>query len=448
MPDTPGGGPAQGTSHRQQTWCDVLPIHPAADLFPLMATDELRELGEDIKKNGLTSPIAIVTRKDAKGWHYQLLDGRNRLDAMELVGITFKIARSNGQCWLEIPDLERQLYPALNVDADPYAYVISANIHRRHLDTSQRAMIAARLANMRQGERTDLPSIEGRLVSQQQAAELLNVGIASVERAKIVRELGEPELVAAVECGVVSVTAAADIATQSIEKQREIVARGEREILEAAKEIRAKRIAKQRAAWLARTLEVSKCNAPLPRDRRYPVILADPPWKFEAYDLESGMTRAAEVHYPTMTTEEICALAVADLATPDAALFLWATSPHLEDALRVIEAWGFTYRTNAVWVKESPGLGYWVRNQHETLLIAARGNMRSPSEGTRPPSSASRREHSRKPDETYQLIERMYPELPKIELFARGHREGWDRWGNEAPAAEPDIPDFLLRMVP
>src|SRR5262249_810393 len=200
------------------------------------------------------------------------------------------------------------------------------------------------------------------------------------------------------------------------------------------------------------TLELSKCNAPLPRDHLYPVILADPPWKYEAYDLESGMTRAAEVHYPTMTTDEICALAVPDLATPDAALFLWATSPHLEDAFRVIEAWGFEYRTNVVWVKESPGLGYWFRNQHELLLVAARGSMRSPSEGTRPPSviTAPRRKHSRKPDEAYELIERMYPELPKIELFARSARESWAAWGNQAPSTDDrlHIPKFLRRDLP
>jgi N6-adenosine-specific RNA methylase IME4 len=168
-----------------------------------------------------------------------------------------------------------------------------------------------------------------------------------------------------------------------------------------------------------------------------PIILADPPWKYTAYDAESGMERAAEVHYPTLPTEDICAFPVASLATPDAALFLWCTSPHLPDALQVIGAWGFTYRTNCVWVKQSPGLGYWVRNQHEILLIAARGNMRSPPEGARPPSviTAPRRGHSEKPVAAYELIERMYPELPKIELFARNKRDGWAVWGNQAGEA-------------
>jgi N6-adenosine-specific RNA methylase IME4 len=101
--------------------------------------------------------------------------------------------------------------------------------------------------------------------------------------------------------------------------------------------------------------------------------------------------------------------------------------------LKVLDDWGFTYKTHIVWVKHAPGLGYWVRNRHELLIIAARGNMRSPAEGV---IDARRREHSRKPDEAHALIERMYPELPKIELFARGEaRPGWVTWGNEAQAA-------------
>jgi N6-adenosine-specific RNA methylase IME4 len=134
----------------------------------------------------------------------------------------------------------------------------------------------------------------------------------------------------------------------------------------------------------------------------------------------------------------ICKLPVGDLATPDAVLFMWTTAPYLRQAFEVLAAWGFEYCTHFAWVKDRPALGYWVRNQHELLLIAKRGNPPTPRPGDRPPSviNAARREHSRKPDETYDLIEGMYPELPKIELFARGMRKGWHAWGNEAAAPE------------
>jgi N6-adenosine-specific RNA methylase IME4 len=123
-------------------------------------------------------------------------------------------------------------------------------------------------------------------------------------------------------------------------------------------------------------------------------------------------------------------------------LFLWAPTPLLPEAWRVMEAWGFSYRSMIVWVKLNPngeglslGMGQWTRLQNENLLIASRGDFPCPAPAARPPSvlMAPRREHSRKPDEVYRLIEEMYPHpgLPRIELFARNARPGWAAWGNE-----------------
>jgi N6-adenosine-specific RNA methylase IME4 len=231
-------------------------------------------------------------------------------------------------------------------------------------------------------------------------------------------------------------------------KQRgEIITRRERETLATAKAIRAAKTVAHRAKWEARIIALSNRAAPLPRYRRYPILLADPPYPFAAYAAASGLDRSAERHYPTLSIKEICELPVADLATSDAALSLWCTSPRLPDGLRVMGAWGFQYRSSLVWIKDRIGLGYWVRNQHEHLLVGVRGKMRSPLPAARPPSViyAARREHSRKPDEAYVLIERMYPKLPKIELFARHAWPGWDAWGNEAPAAAPAAPGALLK---
>jgi N6-adenosine-specific RNA methylase IME4 len=235
-----------------------------------------------------------------------------------------------------------------------------------------------------------------------------------------------------------------------LDETSEIVAHGDKNILAAAKAIRATKTAAHRAHWEARVIALSNRAAPLPRDRRWPILLADPPYPFTAYAAASGLDRSAERHYPTLPIKEIFGLPVGNLATRDAALFLWCTSPRLPDGLRVMAAWGFEYRTAIVWVKHTIGLGYWVRNQHELLLIGARGKMRSPPPAARPSSVvvSARREHSRKPDEVYTLIEAAYPNLPKIELFARAARPGWDCWGNEASAATsaiPPAPDFLLR---
>jgi N6-adenosine-specific RNA methylase IME4 len=192
---------------------------------------------------------------------------------------------------------------------------------------------------------------------------------------------------------------------------------------------------KRRAARVTRINATIAHNAPLVAagDQPVPVIYADPPWQYEHVKTDN---RAIENHYPTMTLEAICALPVATIATPDAVLFLWATSPKLAEALRVVEAWGFTYRTCMAWIKPSIGMGYYVRQQHELLLIASRGDLPVPEPARRPPSvlAADRGAHSAKPDEFYMVIERMYPEYPKRELFARATRDGWQQWGNQAGA--------------
>jgi N6-adenosine-specific RNA methylase IME4 len=187
----------------------------------------------------------------------------------------------------------------------------------------------------------------------------------------------------------------------------------------------------RREERIQKLVEISNGNAPLVTDRKYPIIYADPPWR---YELGAGFRAAAENHYPTMPLEEICALPVADIATPDAMLFLWATPPKLSESFQVISAWEFNYRTCAVWVKDKIGLGFYVRAQHELLLIAKRGDPPMPAESNRPASviTAARTAHSVKPIDFYELIERMYPELPKIELFCRSPREGWATWGNQA----------------
>jgi len=175
--------------------------------------------------------------------------------------------------------------------------------------------------------------------------------------------------------------------------------------------------------------EVTKILAPepepLPEDL-FNVIYADPPWQYEFSESSRG---APDQHYATMTLQEICDLKVP--SADDAILFLWATNPKLEEALQVIKKWGFQYRTNLVWVKDKIGTGFYVRGQHELLLIGKKGEIQAPEESDRPPSVlyAPRREHSQKPDEVYAVIERMYPQGKYLELFARNHREGWVSWG-------------------
>jgi len=164
---------------------------------------------------------------------------------------------------------------------------------------------------------------------------------------------------------------------------------------------------------------------PMPKGE-YRVLYADPPWQFA----NSGLEQSAAQHYPTMATADICNLHPPK--TP--VLFLWATAAMLPDALEVVRAWGYEYKTHMVWVKpKGSGIGWYLDTRHELLLICVRGSQHPEVK----PSSvieAATSTHSKKPESVYGTIESMY-KGPYLEMFARNRHEGWDAWGNETPAA-------------
>jgi N6-adenosine-specific RNA methylase IME4 len=174
-------------------------------------------------------------------------------------------------------------------------------------------------------------------------------------------------------------------------------------------------------------------------DQRYSTILADPPWQFQNRTGKMAPEHKRLLRYPTMELKEIMELPVAKMAAARSHLYLWVPNALLQDGLRVMEAWGFTYKTNIVWYKirkdggpDGRGVGFYFRNVTELLLFGLRGSMRTLQPGRTQVNivPTRKREHSRKPDEIYNLIEDCSPG-PYIELFARFRREGWDQWGNE-----------------
>lgn len=186
-------------------------------------------------------------------------------------------------------------------------------------------------------------------------------------------------------------------------------------------------------------------NTPALPDKKYKIIYADPPW---SYIRSAGTTNArglAKQHYPTMTAADICALPVRDISTEDAVCFMWATFPTIGDALKVMEAWGFRYKTAAfVWVKKNPksgvlawGMGAYTRANAEVVLLGTLEGVKAKdcvkSHKVHQIVEAPRRAHSQKPDEVRDRIVELMGDLPRIELFARSGAEGWDCWGNEAP---------------
>jgi N6-adenosine-specific RNA methylase IME4 len=177
----------------------------------------------------------------------------------------------------------------------------------------------------------------------------------------------------------------------------------------------------------------------------YKIVYADPPWTFKTWS-HKGKERSAEQHYGCMSIEDIKNLPVDDITQDNCSLFLWATDPLLPEALAVMEAWGFKYKTIAfVWTKlnkNAPqfmfnkedfftGMGYWTRANPELCLLGVKGKPVRESKAVRRLVVAPRREHSRKPDEVSERIVELMGNIPRIELFARQRRLGWDSYGNE-----------------
>ncbi|MBC7133515.1 MAG: S-adenosylmethionine-binding protein [Roseovarius sp.] len=180
--------------------------------------------------------------------------------------------------------------------------------------------------------------------------------------------------------------------------------------------------------------------------RRFQTILADPPWQFQNRTGKMAPEHKRLSRYPTMTLDEICDLPVEAVAGEPAHLYLWVPNALLPDGLKVMEHWGFKYKTNIIWYKtrkdggpDRRGVGFYFRNVTEILLFGVRGkNARTLAPGRSQENilCTQKREHSRKPDEQYDLIERCSFGA-RLEIFARGPRPGWEVWGNQAEHYEP-----------
>jgi N6-adenosine-specific RNA methylase IME4 len=210
------------------------------------------------------------------------------------------------------------------------------------------------------------------------------------------------------------------------DKMEELLAKAEKEKL-SVRELRD--LVRRHKEWQQEQIKLA--NQP----EKYDVIYADPPWEYTSGDqhTDEAQETVLGTHYPSMPLKQICEIPVRELAADNAALFVWATSPTLEEAFQVIRAWGFEYKTSMVWDKVLHNVGNYVSVRHELLLICIRGAMPRVTKLVDSVHSEERSEHSRKPEHFRTVIEEMYPKARRIELFARTRAEGWEVWGNECP---------------
>lgn len=168
----------------------------------------------------------------------------------------------------------------------------------------------------------------------------------------------------------------------------------------------------------------------------YSLVMIDPPWHFTTFSSKGGV-RSAQGHYLTMTIDQIAALPVADLASPDCLFWVWMTGAGTPRQLDVIKGWGLRFVTSGVWIKTTPsgkptfGMGYVLRNCHEPFALCSIGSPKIAARNVRSAILSPRREHSRKPDEAYTAARALIPDGFAADVFSREQRDGWDAWGNQ-----------------
>lgn len=346
-------------------------VHPVAEFFPMLPPAELESLADDIKKNGLRNPLVVQQGI--------LLDGRNRLAACKIAGVE----------------------PAYNEydGPDPVAFIVSVNIHRRHLNESQRATVAAKLTNMKHGgDRKSDQSANLRLdsVSQPKAAELLNVSRRTVQDAAMIQREA-PELEEKIMAGKMTINAA----KTEIKKQSAI-----------------------------KSIEKIKSQPTKNTDGLYDVIVIDPPWKIEKI-IRDCRPNQVLLDYPTMSEDELLNLKIpfADACH----VWLWSTHKHLPTAFGLVEAWGLKYVCCMVWHKpggfQPVGLPQY---NCEFALYCRKGSPVFVDTKAFPVCfTAPRGKHSEKPQEFYDLVSRVTTGR-RLDMFNRRSIDGYDGWGNEA----------------
>jgi len=281
--------------------------------------------------------------------------------------------------------------------------------------------------NLTDGWKFELAQAKKALLTEKHEEERLERRVSNIDTQESSSESGRTRNAIAADLGwsTGKVAMADKVWKEADDKTKEAVKAGEVSINQAYTEVKRE---KKKKEVERRIKQANESPIRAPSAGPYDLILADPPWR---YDFSETKSRDIENNYPTATVEDICS------HKPDSSdhsiLLLWATAPKILEAFRVMEAWGFTYKTQAVWDKEKIGMGYWFRGQHEILIVATKGNPSPPPPDFRVSSvfREARGKHSKKPECVYKWIEQAFHGHNKLEMYCRQPRDGWGAWGNE-----------------
>jgi len=360
------------------------------DLIPPLTNEEYNQLKENILQFGVLDSV--------KTWNGYIIDGHNR----------FKIVQENNIIKYPIEDMTDKFVKRIDV----IGWILNNQTGRRNLSPYDKCLLALKYKNYLEIKGKENMSIGGKngkqneglpilvnptndkINSQEMAAEKYNISKGTLNKVQQIEEKATPDIKDQLKNGTMSIDKAY-MKTKQTEKKDQLQ---------------------------------SKPMKPLTGE--FDVIYIDPPWQ---YNFEVSETRAIENQYPTMTQEDLFLLSMPH--AKDSVCYMWTTAPKLQEGIELLIKWGFTYKTCAIWDKQIKGMGYWFRINHEILLVGTTGKFSPPATENRYDSiySEKRGKHSKKPDFYYDLIEKMYPNMRYLEVFARQrYNDKWEVWGFES----------------
>ncbi len=378
-----------------------LEFHPLANIFPLMEEKEFEALVDDIEANGQLEAIWLYEGK--------IIDGRNRYRACVELGASPKCREWQGEGSL-------------------VEFITSMNLHRRHLTASQWAAVAVEIEAEIAKEIAEESGEKKRQAALERESEKRGECIQN----QTIPKTGNSGRVAVKEAATLTGGKAGKTQISEAKKLKDDAP----DLFDEVKEGK-KTVGKAKREYKKRTFV-----PPDPIQGKYRVFYADPPWQYSneysgGDEQFQGKWTAAETHYPTMSIKELCEMGedIRRAAEENAVLFLWTTEPIRDEAVEVVEAWGFKRKAAFIWDKTRDSFGHYNSVQHEHLLICTRGSCK-PDAGKNLRSIVAEPKtpkHSEKPERFREIIDTLYTWGNRIELFARGQvPEQWESWGNEA----------------
>ena len=384
-------------------------VHPAANDWPLLQGDEFDSLVESISERGLLEPVGLFDG--------QILDGRNRALACQKARVdlrTINVHPKNG----------------------PWLYVIDKNAKRRHMEKGAVVLCVMAGLEHNEAERARVEKAE----AAAKAAGDARRSAAAKERPRKPdgtmtasprsHERAQDRGPSARRAAIASMAGTSVATVGRVERFKAAAPERAKEVQEGKISLR-EGVGQQKLAAKAAVAEQIRAAPPPSPTGPFPVIAIDPPWKYD--NRVEDTSHRGRNQYPDMDVAEICALPVASLAHRDCLLWLWTTNAFMREAFQCLDAWGFTAKTILTWDKQKLGLGDWLRNVTEHCILAVRGHPVVQLKAQTTLISEARREHSRKPEAFYALVESLcpVPDGGRLEMFARAPRKGWIVWGAE-----------------